>query len=53
LGERDGERPKRRGALQQQIGLEPAIAVVAGLETEVSAAARHEVDQAIRGHELR
>jgi len=26
---------------------------MAGLETEMSAAARHKVDQAFRGHELR
>jgi hypothetical protein len=53
FGELRSVRSQHRRALQQQIGLEPAIAVVAGLETEVSAAARHKVDQAFRGHELR
>ena len=35
------------------VRVEPAIAVVAGLETEVPASTGHQVDQAFRGHELR
>jgi hypothetical protein len=49
----DRKRPKRRRALQQQVWLEPAIAMMPGLETEMPEASRHQIDQAFCGHELR
>jgi len=41
------------GALQQQVRLEPAIAMMAGLETKVPASTGYQVDQAFGGNDLR